>query len=181
MSFATHIKKVLGHEGGYVHDPVDPGGETNFGISKASYPRVDIARLTAGEAVEIYRQDYWNRTKIVDLPDSISGAVLDFAVNHGRRRAAIYCQKTINAFGGNVRVDGAIGPITVAAAENLDSSLFLRELTARRLSFYDRIIHNNPPMSKFKNGWYKRANSWLPVVKKPVVKKPTVVKSADKK
>ena len=32
--FNQIIEKVLNHEGGYVDDPNDPGGETNFGISK---------------------------------------------------------------------------------------------------------------------------------------------------
>ena len=31
------IEKTLAHEGGYVNDPDDPGGETNFGISKRAY------------------------------------------------------------------------------------------------------------------------------------------------
>ena len=32
--FNDIIEVVLHHEGGYVNDPVDPGGETNFGIAK---------------------------------------------------------------------------------------------------------------------------------------------------
>jgi lysozyme family protein len=40
--FDQIIDKVLKHEGGYVNDPNDPGGETNYGISKRAYPDVDI-------------------------------------------------------------------------------------------------------------------------------------------
>ena len=47
------IEHVLKFEGGYVNDPDDPGGETNFGISKRSYPDLDIAALTVADAVEI--------------------------------------------------------------------------------------------------------------------------------
>ena len=32
--FDEIIEVVLEHEGGYVNDPDDPGGETNFGIRK---------------------------------------------------------------------------------------------------------------------------------------------------
>lgn len=38
------FKEVLGFEGGYVDDPEDKGGETKFGISKRSYPYVDIKK-----------------------------------------------------------------------------------------------------------------------------------------
>ena len=50
------IEKVLKHEGGYVNDPTDLGGETNFGITKRFYPDVDIKNLTKEQAVEIYKR-----------------------------------------------------------------------------------------------------------------------------
>ena len=50
---------TLHWEGGYVNDPNDPGGETNFGISKRAYPNLDIAHLTADDALKIYYNDYW--------------------------------------------------------------------------------------------------------------------------
>ena len=46
VEFDEIIEVVLHHEGGYVNDPDDPGGETNFGIAKRSHPDVDIANLT---------------------------------------------------------------------------------------------------------------------------------------
>ena len=57
--FDDIIEIVLEHEGGYVNDPDDPGGETNFGIAKRSHPDVDIANLTKEDAKIIYYQDYW--------------------------------------------------------------------------------------------------------------------------
>ena len=42
VNFDEIIEVVLHHEGGYVNDPKDPGGETNFGIAKRSHPDVDI-------------------------------------------------------------------------------------------------------------------------------------------
>jgi lysozyme family protein len=38
MNFDEAFSRLLGHEGGYVDNPKDPGGETNWGISKRSYP-----------------------------------------------------------------------------------------------------------------------------------------------
>ena len=40
MSFETAVNTTLQYEGGYVNDPNDPGGETNFGISKKAYPNL---------------------------------------------------------------------------------------------------------------------------------------------
>ena len=58
--FDAAVNTVLRFEGGYVWNKNDPGGETNFGISKRSYPNVDIKALTREKATEIYRIDYWN-------------------------------------------------------------------------------------------------------------------------
>ena len=49
-TFDEIIEITLHHEGGYVHDPKDLGGETNFGIAKRFYPDVDIKNLTKEEA-----------------------------------------------------------------------------------------------------------------------------------
>ena len=51
--FDDIIEIVLEHEGGYVNDPKDPGGETNFGVAKRSHPDVDIKNLTKEVAKEI--------------------------------------------------------------------------------------------------------------------------------
>src|SRR5690606_34526085 len=82
--FAVAVEVVLRHEGGYVHDPADPGGETNWGISKRSYPHLDIASLTREQAIEIYRRDWWNRHGY-DRIKSLDVAVktFDLAVNMG--------------------------------------------------------------------------------------------------
>ena len=70
-SFNDIIEHVLNHEGGYVDDPSDLGGETNFGIAKRFYPNVDIKNLTRDEAKNIYFEDYWKPSKAQDLPPQI--------------------------------------------------------------------------------------------------------------
>jgi lysozyme family protein len=77
---------IIGHEGGYVDHPSDPGGETNWGISKRSYPTLDIKNLTREQALEIYRRDYWDRIP-EDLPGVVRWFTFDCAVNHGVGRA----------------------------------------------------------------------------------------------
>ena len=63
-TFDEIIEITLEHEGGYVHDPKDLGGETNFGIAKRFYPDVDIKKSYKEEAKEIYKKDYWDRYKL---------------------------------------------------------------------------------------------------------------------
>ena len=81
--FDLAFDRLIGHEGGYVNDPDDPGGETKWGISKRSYPHLDIAALTREEAREIYLRDFWSRINADRLPFSIAYQLLDFAINSG--------------------------------------------------------------------------------------------------
>jgi len=57
-NFNQALKKTLVFEGGYVNDPDDPGGETNFGISKRAYPDLDIPNITDRQVRNIYWRDY---------------------------------------------------------------------------------------------------------------------------
>lgn len=71
MKFEEAVEFVLAYEGGYVNDPNDPGGETNFGISKRAYPNVDIKNLTREDVIDIYRRDYWDRCRCGELPSGV--------------------------------------------------------------------------------------------------------------
>ena len=68
MTFDEAFEILIGHEGGYVNDKRDPGGETKYGIAKRSYPNVDVRNLTRAQAVDIYRRDFWQRVRGDELP-----------------------------------------------------------------------------------------------------------------
>jgi len=85
--FENAVQFVLQKEGGYVNHPNDPGGETNFGISKRAYPDVDIANLTAADAIAIYHRDYWQPVAEEISDPTMRLVVFDAAVNHGVNRA----------------------------------------------------------------------------------------------
>lgn len=78
---------VLRWEGGYANNPNDPGGETNYGISKRSYPDLDIRNLTRDQAIAIYERDYWHRSGAANLPWPMSLVHFDSAVNSGVAQA----------------------------------------------------------------------------------------------
>lgn len=88
--FDRALDFTLKAEGMYVNDPRDPGGETNFGISKRAYPQLDIKNLTREQAADIYRRDYWQRAGCDSLPWPLSACVFDAAVNCGVGRAQLW-------------------------------------------------------------------------------------------
>lgn len=90
------IEFVLRHEGGYSNDPNDPGGETNWGISKRSYPDRDIKNLTIDQAKDIYYNDYWlkNDCEIREWPLDL--ILFDTAVNMGSKRAKVLQQESFD-------------------------------------------------------------------------------------
>ena len=147
MDFNTAFDRLIGHEGGYVNNVLDPGGETNWGISKRSYPAVDIKNLTRASAKEIYHVDFWNRVNGDRLPDGVSYQLFDFAVNSGIEPAVRYFQRALN-----VADDGNWGPVSQSAADNATESDMIMSLNAERLEFMTKLV-NWPNASR---GWARR-------------------------
>jgi lysozyme family protein len=130
--FDTAFDRLLGHEGGYSNDPRDPGGETNWGISKRSYPHVDIKALTRDQAKAIYLRDFWE--PLGDAHPAIKFQVFDFAVNGG---LSVAIRKLQSAVG--VADDGHWGPISAAALASMDPNDVLLRFNAKRLRFYTSL------------------------------------------
>ena len=153
VEFNDIIEVVLHHEGGYVNDPDDPGGETNFGIAKRSHPDVDIANLTKDGAKEIYKEHYWDRNKVEDLPEDLRHIYFDMCVNQGRGRAVKIMQRAANAKGADLVVDGGMGPKTIAAMDGVE----LQRVRAYRVKYYTDLVTRKPDLEKFYFGWFRRA------------------------
>lgn len=156
MSFDKYIDRVLEHEGGYVNDPTDAGGETKWGISKRAYPHLDIKNLSKSDAKEIYRKDYWNANHCDKLPEGLDYVHFDTAVNMGGRRAAKILQQA-----SGVTVDGIIGRNTLAAAKNTTPAEYL----LHRLNFYCQIVRGRHSQARFIGGWANRTMDVLNTIK----------------
>jgi len=152
-SFDDIIEVVLEHEGGYVNDPKDPGGETNFGIAKRSHPDVDIKNLTKESAIEIYKEHYWDKNKVESLSEELRHIYFDMCVNQGRGRAVKILQKAANAKGADLKVDGGMGPKTIAAMNGVE----LDRVRAYRVKYYADLVTRKPDLEKFYFGWFRRA------------------------
>ncbi len=151
--FDEIIEVVLEHEGGYVNDPKDPGGETNFGIAKRSNPDVDIKNLTKAEASLIYKTKYWDKNKVESLPEELWHIYFDCCVNMGKSRAVKILQQAANGKGANIDVDGGLGPNTLKAISNVE----LERVRAYRVKYYADLVTRKPELERFYFGWFKRA------------------------
>ena len=145
MDFDTAFSRLIDSEGGYVNDPADPGGETKFGISKRSYPDVDIANLTLDEAKAIYLRDFWN--PLGDAHPAIKFQCFDFAVNSGIQTAIRKLQLAVG-----VADDGRWGPKSAAALAAMDLNDVLMRFAAQRLLFMTSLS----TWGEFGKGWARR-------------------------
>ena len=152
-TFEEIIDIVLEHEGGYVNDPDDAGGETKYGIAKRWYPDVDIKNLTKEQAKKIYHTDYWRRGKCDDVPPQLRHIYFDMCVNQGKGRAVKILQRAANAKGAELKVDGGMGPKTLAAMEGVE----LDRVRAYRVKYYADLVTRKPDLEKFYFGWFRRA------------------------
>lgn len=147
MDFDAAFDRLMINEGGYSNDPRDPGGETNWGVSKRSYPNVDIKNLTRASAADIYRRDFWNRVHADQLPDGVAFQLFDFAVNSGIETAVRYYQRALG-----VADDGHFGPLSLAASKRVSESDQIMRLLGERLAFMTRL--NNWTVAG--RGWARR-------------------------
>ncbi len=140
ISFDEIIDITLHHEGGYVHDPKDLGGETNFGIAKRFYPK-----------------DYWDKNRVEELPEELRHIFFDMCVNQGRGTAVKILQRACVAKGADIAIDGGMGPGTMGAIETYKPSL--ERVRCYRLKHYYDLVNKKPEQERFLFGWFKRALS----------------------
>lgn len=148
MSFDDAFARTIGHEGGYVDHPSDPGGRTKFGISQRAYPSINIAALTLDQARAIYHRDYWRAASCDSMPERVGIELFDAAVNHGVRPAVRMMQRALG-----VADDGVVGPVTISAAQSVaDVSGLLMRFHGHRL----RLLADLSTWPAFGRGWALR-------------------------
>jgi lysozyme family protein len=146
-NFTKAVEIIFSLEGGYSNDPNDPGGETNFGISKRAYPGIDIKTLDKATAAAIYLTDYWTPAKCDAYAWPLCLFVFDAAVNQGLDAANRCLQKAAG-----VAVDGIVGTQTQRAVASQNpynlSAMFLAERALRYTGTRN--------FDKYGRGWFKR-------------------------
>jgi lysozyme family protein len=154
--FSEAIDIVLKHEGNYTNDSCDPGGETKFGISKKSYPNLDIKNLNIKQVKEIYYKDYWLPLKCDEINIQwFADKLFDMAVLIGIGTAVRLLQQSINSeCDVEIEIDGIMGPKTLSYVNSYNMEdvyhafLYTMEVHLKSL--------NQP---KYINGWMIRLYS----------------------
>ncbi len=176
-------EEIVVREGGYVNDPDDPGGATNFGVTIHTMRRLgldldgdgdvdaaDVKRLTRAQAVDIFIKHYFDRPRIAELPQPLHATVFDMYVNAGGNAVKIL-QRLLNDMGYHVSVDGALGPQSIGAAHKAHAAApdhLVDAYGIARRTYYFRIGDRRPASRKYartraggKGGWIKRAEEFI--------------------
>ena len=154
--FDKAFELLIGNEGGYVNNPKDPGGETNWGITKAvaitnGYTG-DMRTMPKETAKGIYKKMYWYKLQCDQLPFVVAFQLFDAGVNHGNPQAVKFLQRALS-----VTDDGVIGAKTIAAVGKLDDLQIVLLFNAERMNFYTDL----KTFSTFGKGWIRRVASNL--------------------
>ena len=159
--YMKYIDVILKNEGGYVWDKLDPGGETNMGITKRDYPDLDIKNLTQVEAIEIYHTDYWLKMNLDGINDkNLVLQIFDMGVNAGIRTAIKMIQRLVD-----VKADGFIGKESetkINGYPNYSSSMTssLTQLYQQeRKKYYCTLARRRPELQRFLGGWLSRVDN----------------------
>jgi lysozyme family protein len=174
---------IVAREGGFVNDPDDPGGATNFGVTIHTMRRLgldldgdgrvgvsDVRRLSREQATDIFIRHYYHDPLISDLPEPLQPSVFDMYVNSGSNAIKIL-QRLLREMGQAVAVDGVLGPQSLAAARNAMREApdhLVDAYGIARRNYYFRLADNRPASRKYarsraggKGGWIRRAEEFI--------------------
>jgi len=163
---------MIAHEGGYVNDPADPGGETYKGVARKMHSKwlgwhiIDLLKRQSGfpsnldahaelqgEISLFYEGQFWDTLKADDITDQeIANTIFDFGVNAGIATTASLAQMIVG-----VKADGVIGPKSIAAINAFNPSHFLAAFTVAKIARYINIVKKRPSSRKYFYGWICRA------------------------
>ncbi|MEO0751074.1 MAG: holin-associated N-acetylmuramidase [Pseudomonadota bacterium] len=176
-------KAIIDREGGFVNDPDDPGGATNFGVTIHTMRRLgldldkdgdvdirDVEVLTREQAEAIFVNHYYAAPGIAHLPEAMQATVFDMYVNSGRNAVKIL-QRLMCQMGQTITVDGVIGPQTAEAARTAFHAApdhLVDAYGIARRNYYFQVADQRPASRKYaqtraggKGGWIKRAEEFI--------------------
>jgi len=175
--FDIAFNATMGHEGGYVNDPDDAGGETYRGIARRYNPQWEGWNIIDDTKPNIpddkldrhvrnfYEVMYWDVNRLDDFPQVIANEMFDTAVNMGVTRAAKFLQSALNYLNRNGKlfselvVDGKVGNRTINALEKItknDLHILWKIMNVLQGMHYLNYMKKSPIQEKYARGWFKR-------------------------
>lgn len=164
-NFDNAMSHILHVEGGFVDNPVDRGGTTNFGITLKTlseylgHPATvqELKDMSMFTVHDVYRVLFWNRLKLDEISDyTLCEFIMNQAVHRGVVSFVVDLQKLLG-----VQVDGIMGPKTIQALNVLYPKKLLADLLKRSFKKYARIVEQNPSQAEFIVGWINRINPYI--------------------
>ena len=175
--------QIVAREGGYVNDPDDPGGATNYGVTIGTMKSLgldlnkdgrvdanDVKMLTRAQAQQIFVEHYFRRPRLAELPPAVQASVFDMYVNAGANAVKIL-QRLVARMGFAASADGVIGPQTLAAAHDAAAAApdhFADAYGIARRNYYYSLADQRPASRKYarsksggKGGWITRAEEFI--------------------
>lgn len=175
--------QIVAREGGYVNDPDDPGGATNYGVTVGTMKSLgldlnkdgrvdaaDVRMLTRAQAQQIFVDHYFKRPRLAELPEAVQASVFDMYVNAGANAVKIL-QRLVARMGFAASADGVVGPQTIAAAHDAATAApdhFADAYGIARRNYYYALADQRPASRKYartraggKGGWITRAEEFI--------------------
>lgn len=174
MNLNQMLSDLIAVEGGYVNNPNDKGGETNWGIT-AAVARANgfsgsMRDMTKAQALDIYRREYFFNPgfdKVMTVSAPVAAELFDTGVNMGQVVASRFFQRCLNALNNegkhyaDIVVDGQIGQRTINAFSSLvqrrgleDTELvMLKGLNCLQGARYIELAENRQKNETFLFGW----------------------------
>lgn len=176
-------REIVAREGGYVNDPDDPGGATNYGVTIGTMRALgldlnrdgridssDVKALTRAQAQQIFVEHYFRRPRLAELPEAVQASAFDMYVNAGANAVKIL-QRLVSRMGFATVADGIVGPKTTAAAREAAEAAPLHLADAygiARRNYYYALADQRPASRKYartraggKGGWITRAEEFI--------------------
>lgn len=176
-------REIVAREGGYVNDPDDPGGATNYGVTIGTMRQLgldltgdgrvdaaDVRALTRDQAERIFVQHYFQKPRLADLPEAVQASVFDMYVNAGTNAVKLL-QRLVSRMGFPATADGVVGPKTIAAVADAAGAApghIGDAYGIARRNYYYALADQRPASRKYartragaKGGWITRAEAFI--------------------